>query len=516
MAACSGKRLQPAILLCVGMLSLVASSGCAGQPTLTMPSFTPTRGMILLPSPIPTETDVPTAESAATVEASTAALPGQPTPVRDGTVPVVPGPVIDVNNVDLLVPLAEIPMEGGGVAWSPDGRTLAVGSHSSVALLTPLSGGEIRSFEAPERTENMAGWWFGAVAFSPEGSEIAGGFDGTVAVWDVQTGTLVKEYPGYAWVTAVAYSPDGRWLAIGASYGGLVVSRKTDRHSIFLDAEEKLWEAAFSPDSHWLVTKNEYGATLWDLESGTLRRDDVADVGQQMGFSPDSRLLTGGSSIVSTETNEVVRQLPSGDATPICAQFHPGGSVLARGLDDGSIELLDPSTGDLLQSLNAHVGLVLGLAFNPDGRLLASVGEDGVVRLWGLPAGTASVPSPTRTVSASTRIPQPPADRSRLCRAWRSKRTTSTAWLSWQRSPCWPEGWRGLRMGRRWRSAYADAVVLLSPLSGTQMRTLENSRWHGEQPVAVRRGGLQPRWGRSRRRVWRNSEHVARRDGTNS
>ena len=356
MAAWSGKRLQPVILLCVGML--VALSGCARQPTLTMPAFTPTRGMILLPSPIPTETDAPTAESAATVEASTtaeptAALPGQPTPVRDGTVPLVPGPVIDVNNVDLLVPLAEIPMEGGGVAWSPDGRTLAVGSHSSVALLTPLSGGEIRSFEAPERTENMAGWWFGAVAFSPEGSEIAGGFDGTVAVWDVQTGTLVKEYPGYAWVTAVAYSPDGRWLAIGASYGGLVVSRKTDRHSIFLDAEEKLWEAAFSPDSHWLVATNESGATLWDLESGKTLR-----------------VLTGHRGHV------------------IAVAVTPEGRRVVSGGDDGTLRVWDLESGGALHTMEDPFNRVEAVAVTPDGRRAVSGGSfDGGLRVWDLLSG---------------------------------------------------------------------------------------------------------------------------------
>jgi WD40 repeat protein len=60
--------------------------------------------------------------------------------------------------------------------------------------------------------------WVNAVAFSPDGKQIASGsYDETIKLWDARTGDLQKTLAGHSsWVTAVAFSPDGKQIASGS------------------------------------------------------------------------------------------------------------------------------------------------------------------------------------------------------------------------------------------------------------------------------------------------------------
>src|SRR6266508_1035921 len=95
------------------------------------------------------------------------------------------------------------------VAFSPDGKMLASGSHEQVVKLWDVGTGNlIRSFMGHRNTIH-------SVAFSPDGKTLASGSsDHKVKLWDVSTGKLIRSYDGQDF-NAVAFSPDGKTLAAG-------------------------------------------------------------------------------------------------------------------------------------------------------------------------------------------------------------------------------------------------------------------------------------------------------------
>jgi hypothetical protein len=109
------------------------------------------------------------------------------------------------------------------VAWSPNGKTLASGSHDQRVKLWEAATGKLLT-TLKGHADTVEG-----VAWSPDGKTLASGSrDQTVKLWEAATGKLLRTLQGHTGaVYSIAWSSDGKTLASGSD-----------------DQSMKLWEAA--------------------------------------------------------------------------------------------------------------------------------------------------------------------------------------------------------------------------------------------------------------------------------
>jgi WD40 repeat protein len=275
------------------------------------------------------------------------------------------------------------------VALEPGSKNLAFCSsgQSEVSVQNWEDGNAALPFRGRE------GDHFYNFTFSTDGSLFAAGYERSgrhgVVVWPSSTPQKrIADFPCSDRVGRIVFSPNGRFMAVANYDGGVTLYHTSDFKRYLFRAGDEPSAAAFSPDSQFLavIAADEGLIRLWKVDSN--RESAVLEA---PGAGSHSVLFSrnGGNLVAASEKEIRIWELAlekldlSGHAGGVPGvAFSPDGTLLASVGKDQRVKIWDSATGEIKKTLDGFKASIEAVAFSRDGKWLATGDWGGGIRIW--------------------------------------------------------------------------------------------------------------------------------------
>ena len=269
------------------------------------------------------------------------------------------------------------------VKFSPNGQIIATRGRDSTVRLWDLEGNPLAGLR------NHQGEIYD-MGFLPSGEQVVtAGADGTVRFWTLngQPLTVLQKHGGE--VYSVAISPDGALIATASADRSI---RLWDTEGTLLQTftghEDAVWEVKFSADAQTLVSRSSDGTVrLWDL--------DGTPISTLRGESGN-----GNAQSQSQSQGQGQNQAGSQAGNVYSVDFSSNSDRLVTTSADGQLRFWNREA-KLLRQWQDPQGAIYRLAADPQGKLVATVGADGIAQLWPIEAIEGKDPSVSKTPVAT-------------------------------------------------------------------------------------------------------------------